>query len=76
MLDDITLDPIPEVYVTPTKTFYRWALLMVEVFSLALCILSLVYLKKTFNIIDRNEFDLIRSNYTTNFYKIQRENED
>lgn len=48
---------------------YRYGLVGLEVFGLAIMILAVKYLKKTIEVFKLSEFDLIRENFTTDFYK-------
>ncbi len=56
-------------------TFYQWALLIIEAMNVASWIASLVSVKKTFSIFNKSEYDLIRNNFTHNFYNLQRDSE-
>jgi hypothetical protein len=55
--------------------FYMWALLVMEVLNFISYFASLIYVKKTFNIFSAAEYDMIRNNFTTNFYNLQRDSE-
>jgi hypothetical protein len=81
MMRDATFDPInisdstTEYGYSDMETFYRWALLIVEIFGFALYFLSLIYLKKTFNTFHKNEFDMIRTGFRGDFYNLQRDSD-
>ena len=48
---------------------YRYGLVGLEVFGLVIMVLAVKYLRKTIEVFKLSEFDLIRENFTTDFYK-------
>jgi hypothetical protein len=47
-----------------------------EVGGLFSMISMIYYMRKTIETFNRNEFDLIRNNFTTDFYKLQRDKDE
>ena len=48
---------------------YRYGLVGLEVFGLVIMTLAVKYMRKTIEVFKLSEFDLIRENFTTDFYK-------
>lgn len=48
---------------------YRYGIVGLEVFGLVVMILAIYYIKKTIEVFAQSGFDLIRENFTTDFYK-------
>ena len=55
--------------IRPEDQIYRYGLVGLEIFGLAIMILAVKYIKKTIEVFKLSEFDLIRENFTTDFYK-------
>jgi hypothetical protein len=55
--------------IRPEDQIYRYGLVGLEVFGLVIMILAVKYQKKTIEVFKLSEFDLIRENFTTDFYK-------
>lgn len=55
-------------------TTYRYALVGLELLSFSVMVSAMHFLKMTIEVFDRSEFDLIRNNFTTDFYtKVQQD---
>jgi hypothetical protein len=55
--------------IRPEDQIYRYGLVGLEIFGLAIMILAVKYIKKTIEVFKLSEFDLIRENFTKDFYK-------
>ena len=55
--------------VLPEDQIYLYGIVGLEVFSLLVMILAAKYIKKTIEVFKMSEFDLIRENFTSDFYK-------
>ena len=58
---------------TTESNNYKFTCLIFEVMSLASMIMLFIVLKKTIETFERREFDLIRNDFTTDIYKLNRD---
>ena len=65
------------IFESDDVTIYRYAILGLEVLSFVVMCFSLKFMRKTIEVFNNNEFDLIRNNFTTDFYtKVQQHSFD
>ena len=58
------------------KYLYKVAALAFELGGIIVMSFMMYYMRRTIETFNRNEFDLIRNNFTTDFYKLQRDKEE
>lgn len=56
-----------------TYNTYAYAMLLIEVFNFINYLFLIVYVKKNFNTFGKAEYDLIRNEFTDNFYDLKRD---
>jgi hypothetical protein len=52
---------------------YKEAAVVFELIGFVVMVLMHYFMRRTIETFNRNEFDLIRNNFTTDFYKLQRD---
>ncbi|CDW82798.1 UNKNOWN [Stylonychia lemnae] len=69
----LALHDIPNDFSEEDKATYQYSSIAFEVMGLISVVFLVVFMKKTIWTFNRNEFDLIRNNFTKDFYRLQRE---
>lgn len=65
------------IFESDDVTIYRYAIVGLEVVSLAVMCFSVRFMRKTIEVFNNNEFDLIRNNFTTDLItKVQQHSLD
>ena len=66
---NLIFQDVSDLFKSEEISIYRYGIVGLEVFCLAIVSLAIAYQKKTIKVFEMSEFDLIRENFTHDFYK-------
>lgn len=69
----LALQPIPLGDFDSDTSSFQYSSIIFEVIGFVAMVFLIVLMQKTIKTFNRNEFDLIRNNFTQDFYRLQRE---